>query len=259
MLKCGTITGEKNAFQHQQRGTSGCFEQRGDGGGRGDGMRHLDGLVHRQCVGVGDQADEGFGRQSLLPIRWHVARQRARDVDHRMGIRLTIRLAQHPDAQRACVMVQAEGVGDMRQAFGFDGVEDDGARGEAVEDQVVARGQHPCAGALRPGDDEGAATTIAFDDPIGDKHVECCPDREAADVELLHEVFVGRNLIAHAPVALGEAGAQGLEDLEVGWKAHGRRVFWRIVRTNSRLTASAAAGAAGCYRSRLNRGGGSAP
>jgi hypothetical protein len=56
-----------------------------------------------------------------------------------MSIRLAIALAQHPDAQRACIIVQAEGVGDMWRAFGFDGVEDDGARGEAVEDQVVER------------------------------------------------------------------------------------------------------------------------
>jgi hypothetical protein len=137
-----------------------------------------------------------------------------------MGIRLALGLAQHPDAQRACIIVQAQGVGDVRQAFGFDGVEDGGARGEAVEDQVVKRGQHPCASALRPGDDECAATTIALDDPISDEHVERRPDGEAADVELLHEVFVGRNLIADAPVALGEAGAQGLQDLEVGRKAH---------------------------------------
>ena len=201
MLECGTIAGEKGAFQQQQRCTGGRFEQRGDGGGRDDGLRHLDGLVHRQCVGVGDQADERFGRQSLLPIGWHVSGQRERDVDHRMGIRLATGLAQHPDAQRACIIVQAERVGDMRWAFGFDVVEHDGARGKAVEDQVVERGQHPSAGVLRPRDDEGATTAIALDDPIGDEHVERRPDGEAADVELLHEGFVGRNLIAHAPVA----------------------------------------------------------
>jgi hypothetical protein len=78
---------------------------------------------------------------------------------------------------------------------------------------------------LRPDDDERAATTVALDDPIGDKHVERRPDSEAADVELLHEVFVGRNLMTHAPVAVAEAGAQGLQEPEGSWSPRQRGVL----------------------------------
>ena len=86
--------------------------------------------------------------------------------------------------------------------------------------------------------DKRAAAAVALDHTVGNKHVECRAYGEAADAELLGQFFVGWDLIANAPVTVSKAGAEGLEDLEIGWETHaagwlvdGVLAFCHFVRT----------------------------
>jgi hypothetical protein len=141
-------------------------------------------------------------------------------MDDRMRVRLALGCAQDANAQSSGLVIQTKGAGHLRRAFRFYGVEHNRSRWEAAQHEVIQRGQHPGTGPLRTRDDKSAATAVPLDHAVGNEHVECRTNREAADAELLRQFFIGWNLIANAPVTVREAGAERLEDLEVGWETH---------------------------------------